>query len=245
MLGPVQAVADGVRVGIGGSGQRCALGLLAIEAGAAVRRETLSEALWGTKPPAGKGNALQAVMSRLRRAVAPHAGVRLATGGYVLDLGEASVDLGRFRALVGAARDAGDAEAARLLGAALALWRGEPLADVRSDLVRHRVAPELAGERMAAQLHRHEAMLRLGRVAEVMPDLRALVEEHPYDGRLCGQLMRALYESGRPAEALAAFRTLRRRLAGELGIEPDADLRALEQAVLRGERLDRWARMPR
>jgi len=238
VLGAVEA--DVAVAGLGGPRQRCLLGLLLLEAGRVVPAGRIAEAIWGDDPPANSRNSIQATVSRLRRVLAGLPGVRLVArgDGYALEIDPRQVDLHRFRELVGLAREAAGSDgerAAALYEQALTLWRGAPLADVSSDLVRQRLAPALERERLAARLDQHDVLLALGRAAELTSILLELVDEHPFEQRLCGQLMRTLAAVGRPTEGLAVYQALRARLADELGLDPAEELRELEVAILRGE----------
>ncbi|WP_291410582.1 BTAD domain-containing putative transcriptional regulator [Actinophytocola sp.] len=235
VLGAVEA--DAAAAGLGGPRQRCLLGLLLLEAGRVVPAGRIAEAIWGDDPPANSRNSIQATVSRLRR-VLTGVGLVARGDGYALEIDPRQVDLHRFRELVGLAREAAESDgerAAALYEQALALWRGAPLADVSSDLVRQRLAPALERERLAARLDQHDVLLALGRAAELASVLLELVDEHPFEQRLCGQLMRTLAAVGRPTEGLAAYQALRARLADELGLDPAEELRELEVAILRGE----------
>jgi pentatricopeptide repeat protein len=185
----------------------------------------------------GAANALQALVSRLRRAL-PGVEVESHPAGYRLVIEPDAVDVARFERLVAAGRSAlpGDAAAAaRILREALDLWRGPALLDVAgADFFRAPVA-RLAELRMVALEDRIEADLRLGRGGELTTELTSLVAEHPLRERLVGALMRALCAAGRPAEALAVYERAREALADELGADPSPELSALHTAVLRGE----------
>ena len=164
-----------------------------------------------------------------------------------VDAGE--LDVTRFEALLesarAAAREGSWDTAARQARAALSLWRGEPLADVESDVLAAREVPRLAELRLQALEARIDADLRLGRQAEVITELRQLVGTHPLREHLHALLMLALYRGGRQAEALAAYRTTRRVLVEELGVEPGAELRELHQRILRRNRSGTWRCPPK
>ena len=155
----------------------------------------------------------------------------------MLELEPEQLDLDRFERLLGEGREllaAGEAErAAEALRAALALWRGPPLSDFESEPFAHGEIARLEELHLAALEERIEADLALGRHADLVPELEALVREHPLRERLRAQLMLALYRSGRQAEALDAYRQTRRLLADELGLEPGRTLQELERAILR------------
>ncbi|MFE6907109.1 BTAD domain-containing putative transcriptional regulator [Streptomyces erythrochromogenes] len=228
---------DGGGVGVGGTRLRALLILLALEPGRVVASELLIDGIWAERPPAGAANALQALVSRLRRAL-PGAAVESHPAGYRLLVEPDAVDVVRFERLASEGRGAlaRDPEAAaRVLREALALWRGPALLDVAgSDAFRAPVT-RLSELRRAVLEDRIEADLRLGRGRELTAELTSLVAEHPLRERLVGALMRALVAAGRPAEALTAYAAAREALAEELGADPSPELSALHTAVLRGE----------
>lgn len=228
---------DGSGVGVGGTRLRALLILLALEPGRVVASELLIDGIWAEEPPAGAANALQALVSRLRRAL-PGAVVESHPAGYRLAVEPDAVDVVRFERLASEGRGAlaRDPEAAaRVLREALGLWRGPALLDVAgSDFFRAPVT-RLSELRTAALEDRIEADLRVGRGRELTAELTSLVAEHPLRERLVGALMRALVAAGRPAEALTAYAAAREALAEELGADPSPELSALHTAVLRGE----------
>ncbi|MGR4881503.1 BTAD domain-containing putative transcriptional regulator [Streptomyces sp. LARHCF249] len=238
MLGALEVRGDdGGGIGIGGARLRTLLILLALEPGRVVASELLIDGIWENDPPMGAANALQALVSRLRRAL-PCVEVASHPAGYRLVLDPDEVDVVRFERLASAGRAAlaGDpGGAAALLRQALGLWRGPALLDVAaSDFFRGPVA-RLGELRMAVLEDRIEADLRVGRGRELTGELTSLVAEHPLREGLVGALMRALVAAGRPAEALAAYGRAREVLAEELGADPSPELSALHTAVLRGE----------
>ena len=197
-------------------------------------RDRLSEDLWGEALPDSAAKMVQIYVSRLRK-VLPGSAIETRGAGYSLNLGADSYDLDRFlelRADGRAALEAGDgAKASRLLGEAIALWRGPALAEFEETFA-HVEALRLDELRLSTLEDRIEADLALGRHADVVAELETLVARHPLRERLRGQLIRALYASDRQAEALAAYRDARRVLDEELGIEPSPMLRDLERRVL-------------
>ncbi|MFD8948587.1 BTAD domain-containing putative transcriptional regulator [Streptomyces xanthophaeus] len=239
MLGALEIRAeDGRDVGVGGARLRALLILLALEPGRVVSSELLIDGIWEQDPPAAAANALQALVSRLRRAL-PGVDVESHPAGYRLLVRPEDVDVVRFERLASeghAALAGGDpGTAARVLREALALWRGQALLDVAgSDSFRPPVT-RLTELRTAALEDRIEADLRMGRGRELTGELSSLVAEHPLRERLVGALMRALVASGRPAEALSTYARAREALAEELGADPSPELSALHTAVLRGE----------
>ncbi|MGW1876937.1 AfsR/SARP family transcriptional regulator [Streptomyces sp. NPDC001975] len=229
---------------------RQVLALLALHADRAVTVATLTEELWGQRPPRSARPTLQTYVMHLRELIAgASAGtgggadgrtakqvLRTVPGGYLLDSGEGTSDVREFERLAGSgyrAADAGDhREAARLLRAALDLWTGPALADVPAgDCLRAEIRG-LEESRLCALDRRIEADLRLGRHRELIAELTVLVSRHPTHESLCGQLMLALHRSGRRSEALAAYQRLRTTLVRDFGLEPSAVLGKVRQSVL-------------
>jgi predicted ATPase len=235
VLGPLEVRSDsGDAVEIGGPRPRSLLAMLVLDAGRVVGVERLVDGIYGDAPPGDAANALQSQVSRLRRRLGGL--IELHPAGYRLAVDPEQVDVHRFERLAGEGRRAlagGDhAGAARVLGEALGLWRGPPLAGVAAPFAAAQVA-RLEEVRVAAAEDHAEAALALGEHAGLIAGLRELVEEHPLRERLRGQFMRALYAAGRQAEALAVFEDGRRRLADELGADPSAELAEIHLAVLR------------
>lgn len=240
ILGPTE-VLDGDRWVVLPAGRgRALLALLIIHAGEVVAAERLVDELWGETPPPTARTALQGLVSRLRKRLepgraseAPATVLRTAPLGYVLAVDPASVDAHRFRRLLAQAHAAAPAEQAATLRTALDLWRGPALADFTYEPFAQREIAALAELRLAATEQRVEADLALGRHAQLVAEVESLVAAYPFRERLHAQLILALYRAGRQADALDAFRTARRALVEELGIEPGPELRRLEQQVLR------------
>jgi DNA-binding SARP family transcriptional activator len=221
VLGPVELRADiGTPVPVAGARLRTLLVLLALDAGRAVSTDRLVDGVWGADPPGSAAGALQALVSRLRRA-APGLAIAVTPAGYRLDLDPDRVDAHRFARLVGQGRPA----------EALALWRGPTeFPDVaRAEAVR------LDELRLTARLDRAEARLRAGDDAGLVAELEALAAEHPLHEPLAGLLMRALIAAGHPGRALTAFERIRTGLADALGADPSAELSALHLDTLRGQ----------
>jgi YVTN family beta-propeller protein len=234
VLGTLEVVADGRPVELGGSKQRSVLAMLVLRAGNVVSTDALIDGLWGEWPPATAAKSLQVYVSRLRKALGEDAIVTRAPG-YLLAATADQTDVGRFERLVDDARnEAPDANAAKLKDA-LRLWRGAALADVSDEPFARAEVVRLEESRLGALEDRIDADLALGSHAAVVAELEALVRTHPYRERLWGQLMLALYRSGRQADALEAYRDARSTLARELGIEPGPDLRELERRILSQE----------
>nr|WP_236714845.1 BTAD domain-containing putative transcriptional regulator [Nonomuraea pusilla] len=215
---------------------RALLAALALEPGRVVTRARLVDWIWGERPPADEVNALQALVSRLRR-VLPDGVVEADSGGYRLAVAPDDVDVCRFERLVGQARAAEPAARADLLRSALALWRGTAMADIAlqdSDAF-DAVVARLDELHVAALGDRVDADIRLGRGSELVSELTELVAAYPLREGFVAALMRALAEAGRAAEALTVYQRTRERLADELGADPSAELSALHTALLRGE----------
>ena len=223
VLGPVEAIVDGRAVPLP-SKPRALLALLLLNRGRVVSVDELVSELWDGDPPETAMSALQVYVSQLRKALG---GDRLVTRapGYAVRLEDGELDLDRFERLVQEARERlgeGDAKGASArLEDALSLWRGPP------------VAAWLEESRLAALEDRIDADLSLGRHDRLVSELDELIARHPHRERLRGQLMLALYRSGRQAEALDLYRRTRQTLMEELGIEPSPALHDLERAVLR------------
>ena len=202
---------------------RALLAMLALHPGQVLSADRLAEGLWGEATPPSAANTLQGYVSQLRRALGPET-VVTRSPGYLLAVPAEATDAGRFERLVAQGRtalaDARPEEAAALLEQALELWRGPVLAEFAYESFVQAEAARLEELRLVATEELADAKLTLGGHVELVSQLRTLVDEHPLRERLWGQLMLALYRSGRQAEALRAFAELRRRLREELGIDP-------------------------
>ena len=231
LLGPLEVERGEDRLAVRGSRQRALLALLLLHANEVVSRERLIDGLWGDDPPETAANALQVAVHGLRRVLGA---TRIETrgSGYLLRVEPDELDLDRFRRLVERARGR-DADAAEPLAEALALWRGEPLADLADAPFARVEAERLRELRWAAIEQRIDADLAAGRHADLIAELERLVADEPLRERLRCQLIVALYRAGRQAEALEAYRDARRTLVEELGVEPGPELRGLEGAILR------------
>lgn len=241
VLGALEATRDGAPVRLGGERQRALLALLLIHANQLVSTERLVGHLFGEDPPGSAANAVHVAVSRLRRSLqnGGQGPLRTRPGGYVLELEPDQLDASRFERMLAEGRSlraAGEPDgAAARLRDALALWRGAPLADVG---LLESLQPEvrrLEELRRLALIERLDAELALGRHAELIPELEALVASEPLQERLRGLLMLALYRSGRQADALAVYRQMSELMRDELGLEPSRELRELERMVLRQE----------
>lgn len=239
ILGPLEVRVEGVPVPLGGAKPRAMLAALLLHPNEVVSVGRLTDALWGDQPPPSAAANLKTYASQLRKAVdgGPD-GSRLLTRspGYLFRVEPGELDLLTFESLAAAGRSAlagGDFEqAARQLGEALSLWRGDVCADIA-------LGPELDVARSRLDEHRLavtedwlEARLRRGEYRELVPELRGLVATHPLRERLWEYLMLALSSAGRPADALAAYTACRAVFVRELGLEPGVQLRNLQAAIL-------------
>lgn len=236
ILGPIEARADGRPVALGGPKPRALLAMLLLEANRVVARERLIEGLWGEELPASATHSLDHYVSRLRQALGEGRLIRQSPG-YLLRVEAGELDLDRFERLQQEAHDqraCGDAvAAAECLRAALALFRGKPLADVLYEPFAAVEAARLEELQLGATEERIDADLASGLTAELVPELQDLRRLHPLRERLLGQLMLALYGAGRHPEALSIVQTARRALATELGLELGPQLQELERRILR------------
>jgi len=236
ILGPFHLEDGGRRITIGGVRQRAVLADLVLHANEVVPSEQLLVELWGEDSPPSAANALQAVISRLRR-VLPAGRLITTAPGYMMRLFPAELDAARFGQLIFEGRDALAAgavpEAVQLLDQAMTLWRGPPLTDFRYEPFAQAEMARLEEVRLACLEERNEANLALGSAGALTADLGRMVTDHPLRERLRGQLMLALYRSGRQADALETYRQFRSTLMEELGLEPSSALRELQAAILR------------
>jgi DNA-binding SARP family transcriptional activator len=225
VLGPIEALDDGRRLALGGPKQRLLLGVLLLRANRVVAGGELVEALWDDAPPATAGAAVQVYVSRLRKTL-PEGGLETRPQGYVVHVAPGELDAERFELLVRQGAP----------GEALAWWRGEPLEGRELGGWARAEAHRLAELATGAVEQRIAAELDLGRHAELVGELEALVAAHPLRERLRELLMLALYRAGRQAEALEQFRAARATFHDELGLEPGAALQELHRAILRHDR---------
>ncbi len=235
ILGPLALVEDERDLAPAGPKQQALLGIFLLHPGETLSRDRLIDELWGSRPPETAGNTLQVYVSQLRKLLPPGALVTRLPG-YALEVDPESLDASRFERLARGGRDAlarGDsAGASTALERALALWRGPVLAGVAFEGTAAGEAARLEELRVTAAEDRIDAGLALGRHAELVGELEALVSEHPLRERLRGQLMVALYRNGRQADALDVYQRTRSELVEQLGIEPGPQLQELQRAVL-------------
>jgi YVTN family beta-propeller protein len=235
VLGPLEVLARGAPIALGGAKQRALLAVLLLHRREAVSTDRLVEELWGERPPPTATKTVQVYVSQLRKALG---GGLLETHGraYLLAAEPEQVDLDRFDALAASGRHAlengDDDTAVRLLRGALELWRGPPLADFAYESFAQSEIARLDEARLAALEDRIDAELALGRHTGLVAELEALVREHPRRERLQGQLMLALYRAGRQADALARYGEARSALIDKLGLEPGRALGELERKIL-------------
>ena len=239
LLGPLEVSANGHAVEIGGPKQRTLLAMLLLRPNQAVSRDVLVDQLWGERPPAGAQHTLEVYISRLRKTLEEAAGCQLVVtrpGAYLLRVEADQVDVNRLERLAGEGLQALAANAPTAAAAAfrqaLALWRGAALADLSHEPFAQAEIARLEDLRAGVVEDRIEADLALGHHADVVGELKSLVAACPLRERLQEQLMVALYRCGRQPEALAAYRSARRDMVEELGIEPGPALRRVERAIL-------------
>jgi DNA-binding SARP family transcriptional activator len=234
ILGPLEVV-DREPLSLGGHKQQAVLAALLLHRGEVVAADRLIEAIWAGRAPATAGKTLQVYVSNLRKALGD--GLLITQGrGYMLDVAPDLLDSDRFEKLAAKGREAlehGDPTKAQTwLQAALTLWRGPALADFSYENFAQSEIARLEEVRMEALEYRIEADLRLGQRAALVPELEALVHEHPLRERFYEHLMLALYRSGRQVDALERYQRARRKLIDEFGVEPGPRLRELQRAVL-------------
>jgi predicted ATPase/DNA-binding SARP family transcriptional activator len=251
MLGPLEVrtgpdPTNGDVVEVGGARLRALLIMLALQPGRLVTSGQLIDGLWADDSPAGAANALQALVSRLRRAV-PEAAIESRPTGYQLRLDPRCTDVVRFEELAAAGRTQlkhDPAVAAATLREALALWRGQALADVaETDFGRAAIA-RLDELRLNTLEHRVDAELRTGPPASLVAELEGLVIAYPMRETLAARLMRALQLSGRRGAALEVYEQTRQRLVEQLGIQPSPELAALHLEILRADNLSPSGKLP-
>jgi YVTN family beta-propeller protein len=239
ILGPLEVRIDGELVRVGGRRQRALLALLLCNANQVVSRDRLIDELLCDQAMGSVDRTLRVQISRLRKALAdgdPRSRVHARSPGYMLRVEDGELDLHAFEGRVADGRralESGDLrQAAALLRQAESLWRGRPLADLEFEPFAASEVQRLEALRMLTVEDRIEAELALGRHTALCPELEQLVTKHPLRERLRGQLMLALYRSGRQADALETYRVGRALLVEELGLEPGHDLQRLERAIL-------------
>jgi DNA-binding SARP family transcriptional activator len=236
ILGPLEVVSAGRPVRLGGARQRVLLTSLLVRRGEVVSADRLIEDVYGDDPPPTATKSLQAHISRLRTALGPDWQLVWHGGGYQLDVADDELDAAIFIRLLGegvtALIDGRAEDAVASLDTALALWRGQALADAAyADFAQGEIA-RLEELRLGGLEALSEARLSLGEHAQVVPQLEQLIAAHPFRERLRWLHLLGLYRSGRQADALDAYQAARGALVDELGIEPGRALRELHQAIL-------------
>ncbi len=242
VLGPLEVRRDGRLVALRGPRERALLGVLLSERNRVVSGSRLVDGVWAAAAPPSANKTLQSYISRLRGLLEPDRPPSGSTvlitvaSGYTLRADDDAVDVALFERLVGQARLALTAGAPELglarLERALGLWRGDAYQDLGDAGFAVADRGRLAELRLAAVADRVDAAFALGRASDLVGELQRLVAEHPLRERLWSQLMIALYESGRQAEALEAYRAARARLVDELAVEPGPQLQELNTAIL-------------
>jgi YVTN family beta-propeller protein len=232
ILGPLEVRNGEHSVRLSAAKQRALLGVLLLNANETVSTSRLVDELWGERAPATAEKLVQGYVHALRKELGNDL-LQTQPPGYRISVEPRALDLLEFERLIEEARAAATSDSVELRRQALALWRGPPLADLVLEGPERHSLGRLSELRLATQLERIDAELELGRHAQVVGELEALVAEHPYQERAAAQLMLALYRSGRQAEALDVYRTVSRRLDDELGLQPGQELRQLEAAILR------------
>ncbi|MCP3974280.1 MAG: tetratricopeptide repeat protein [bacterium] len=247
ILGPLEVWEGSEQLVLDSPRQRSILALLTIHANEVVSVDRIADELWGESPPESVQSTVRYHLSKLRSALGD-AAVHVVTRshGYLLEVAPEAIDVCRFEAAAGEGRGLIAAEperAARVLVDALSMWRGEPLVDFAYESFARGEIVRLEELRLAVVEDRLDADLASGRHVDLVGELEALVGQHPLRERLWGQLMTALYRSGRQAEALRAYQHAREALA-EVGIEPSEELRAVEEQVLMQDPLLSGVRRP-
>ncbi|QGN32085.1 BTAD domain-containing putative transcriptional regulator [Microlunatus sp. Gsoil 973] len=239
ILGPLEVTVSGRRVSLAGARLRTLLVRLAVDAPKPVSVPELIDAVWSEDPPVDATNALQSLVSRLRRAFGDPAVVVADPAGYRLALDRSAIDLHRFIESAGQAgrlqRADRPEESLSTCNAALALWRGDPLVDAAGAEYAHPVISACLSHRLGLIATRIEALLDLGRAQEVITELEEVISSHPLQEGFVAQQMRALAAAGRVSEALSGYEQFRKYLAAELGSDPGPELQRLHLALLRGD----------
>jgi YVTN family beta-propeller protein len=237
ILGQLEVLVDGRSVDLASRRERALLGVLLLRVGEVVSVDELIDSVWGEPAPVSARHMVHEYVSRLRAVFGDASVITTRPPGYAVERDACELDTVRFADLVATARSAvaaGDLNVA-LDGfdEALGLWRGDALSDVGLEGDARAAATRLDDERRAVRSERVDLALSLGRHQELVPELERAVAAEPLDEHALMQLMLALYRSGRQADALERYREGRRTLVEQVGIEPGAQLRALEQAILR------------
>ncbi len=236
ILGPMEISRAGESISVSSPKLRILLTALLLNSGTVVSVDDLTDYLWNESQPTNPRAALQTLIRRLRILLGNDELIKNFGSGYRIQIDGDQLDLIRFRNLVKLADQAGDADTrAQLLSDALGIWRGPALSDIQSDSLRRHALVALTEERISTLELHFETNLHLGRHARLVTELRAAAVANPYRERLWGQLMLALYGSGRQAEALEVYQQIRYQLVDELGMEPGEELRNLHESILKSD----------
>jgi DNA-binding SARP family transcriptional activator/ABC-type glycerol-3-phosphate transport system substrate-binding protein/energy-coupling factor transporter ATP-binding protein EcfA2 len=234
ILGPLEVDDEGAPIPLGGRRQRTVLAALLVNANETVSTDRLVDQVWGEDPPETARRSLQAYVSRLRKLIGEER-ISAIAPGYRLQVDPEEADWERFTEQVRVGKETrrtDPRQSAGLLREALRIWRGAPFADLADEHCLQPVIARLEDQRLAALEERIEADLQSGHHGTLVGELESLIGRHPLRERLRGQLMLALYRSGRQAEALRAFQQARTYLGQELGVEPSPELQNLEEQIL-------------
>jgi DNA-binding SARP family transcriptional activator len=231
LLGPLEALSEGLPLPIGGQKQRGVLALLLLHANEVVSTDRLIDEVWGARPPKSVEASLQNCISHLRDIVG-HELIERRPPGYRLNVDPDRVDARRFERALESARALDPPERAAALREALALWRGPPLSDVEFEGVGRVEVARIEELRLTALEEHIDAELALGRHDLILGEIEALATRYPMRERLRRQQMLALYRAGRQREALRAYQEARLELVEEFGLEPSEELRALERMII-------------
>jgi DNA-binding SARP family transcriptional activator len=231
ILGPLEVAHEGQLLPLGGTKQRALLALLLLRPNEPVSVDRIVDELWGERAPPTAAKNVQVYVSHLRKALGEGV-VVTRPPGYALTVPDGALDAQQAEEALTLAQGKPAAERVEHLRAGLGLWRGPPLAELADLPFADAEIGRLEELRLALLKRRIDAELELGLHAEVVAELEKLVATHPLDEHVRGQLMLALYQSGRQADALAVFRDARRALTEELGLEPDEELKSLERRIL-------------
>lgn len=232
ILGPLDVLTDGRPAAVGGPKPRALLTALLLRRGTVVPTDALATAVWGEDIPPGAASALRAYVSRIRGSLDDAARLDFRAGGYLLEVDDDEYDVAQAERLFAEARRAEPAEALERYDRALALWRGDALAEFADREFAEAEAARLAELRLTAGEERVDALIALGRGAELVADLEATVRRFPHRERPALQLMQALYAAGRQSDALGTYHQLREQLDTELGVEPSEPVRSLYLRIL-------------
>ncbi len=236
VIGPFEASHAGWPIDVGRRQERLLLALLALDPGRTVPTERLVDLIWDSLPPRSARGVVHTYVARLRASLRElDVSIVGRASGYRLIGSDLEVDAGDFVTIGQDAAMLPPQPAAEAYARALSLWRGPILADIASDYLRQRIGGRLEGLRVEYLTRRAEALLAAGDAHRAAVELPAAIAEYPANEELAGHLMTALYRTGRPADALAAFERLRTRLSSDLGLDPSPEITRLQVSILRGD----------